>query len=37
MSDDDVTMPTRRAADDLPILAVTDEGLGNTSWVLERP
>lgn len=29
-----VTMPMQPVAVDLPILAVTDEGLGNTSWVL---
>jgi hydroxyacylglutathione hydrolase len=31
---DDVTMPIQGVKDDVPILAVTDEGLGNTSWVL---
>jgi rhodanese-related sulfurtransferase len=31
---DDVTMPIQGVEDDVPILAVTDEGLGNTSWVL---
>ncbi len=31
---EDVTMPTQPVGDGVPILAVTDEGLGNTSWVL---
>ncbi|MFP4513028.1 MAG: MBL fold metallo-hydrolase [Acidimicrobiales bacterium] len=34
MSDDDMMMPIQQVSEDLPIRAVTDEGLGNTSWVL---
>lgn len=34
MSKDYTKMPIQSVGDDLPILAVTDEGLGNTSWVL---
>lgn len=34
MSDEGLAMQIQPVGDDLPILAVTDEGLGNTSWVL---